>query len=151
MKTALVIVVVLSALAVNGVGQNTAVPSPPCDSETAEIRLKDVPKAMAFFEELKAAVDGNDRKAVADMVQFPLRVNGKYSVANRAAFLRLYDSVFDAKVRSAIKKQRTECIFGNWQGFMAGNGDVWFEYTPKDPSFKVVAVNSDSWPRQAVR
>jgi hypothetical protein len=47
----------------------------------------------------------------------------------------------DAKVREVIKEQRTECLFGNWQGFMAGHGDIWFEYTLKDPSFKVIAVN----------
>jgi hypothetical protein len=146
MNSALIAVVLaVSAMAINAVGQSAATPESACGSETAESRLKDAPKAMAFFEKLRAAVERNDRKAVAEMVHFPLRVNGKYRVANRKEFLRLYDRVFDAKVREAINQQRSECIFGNWQGFMAGRGDVWFEYRLKDPNFKVIAVNNHSW------
>jgi hypothetical protein len=143
-------VLAVSAMVTNGVGQSAATPVSPCGSETAESRLKDTPKAMAFFEKLRAAVDRDDRDAVAEMVQFPLRVNGKFRIATRKEFLRVYDRVFDTKVREAIKRQRTECIFGNWQGFMAGRGDVWFEYTPKDQNFKVIAVNNDRWPAGAI-
>jgi len=146
MNSALIAVLLaVSAMAVNAVGQSAATPESACGSETAESRLKDSPKAMAFFEKLRAAVERNDRNAVAEMVHFPLRVNGKYKVANRKEFLHVYHRVFDVKVRKAIKQQRTECIFGNWQGFMAGRGDVWFEYTLKDTDFKVIAVNNDSW------
>jgi hypothetical protein len=145
MKPALIPVLVLSVLAVNGEAQSASGPTSPCNSETAESRQKDVPKAMDFFEKLRAAVERNDRNAVAEMVHFPLRVNGQYRVANPNAFLRVYNWVFDANVRAAIKQQRTECIFGNWQGFMAGRGDVWFEYALNDPNFKVIAVNNDSW------
>jgi hypothetical protein len=140
----------LSAMAVHGTGQSAATSKSACGSETAESRVKDAPNAMTFFEKLRKVVERNDRNAVAEMVHFPLRVNGKYRVANRKEFLRMYDRVFDAKVRQAIKQQRTECIFGNWQGFMAGNGDVWFEYTLKDPNFKVIAVNNDSWRASAI-
>jgi hypothetical protein len=146
MNSALIpVLLAVSAIAVNAVGQSVATPESACGSETAESRLKDTPKAMAFFERLRAAVERNDRNAVAEMVHFPLRVNGKYRVTNRKEFLHVYHRVFDVKVRKAIKHQRTECIFGNWQGFMAGGGDVWFEYTLKDPDFKVIAVNNDRW------
>ena len=130
MNSALIAAVfAVSSVVVNGVGQSAATPESACGSETAESRLKDAPKAMAFFEKLRAAVERNDRNAVVEMVHVPLRVNGKYRVTKRKEFLRVYDRGFDAKVREAIKEQRTECIFGNWQGFMAGHGDVWFEYT----------------------
>ena len=131
----------VAAMVVNGVGQRATTPASACGSETAASRLEDAPKAMAFFEKLRTAVERNDRNAVAEMVHFPLRVNGKDRVANRKEFLHLYDRLFDVKVR----EQRTEWIFGRWQGFMAGRGDVWFEYTLKDPNFKVIAVNNHSW------
>ncbi len=110
-------------------------------------RGDDYPKALEFFRRLQSAVEKNDRSAVAGMVLYPLRVSGEYRIHNRTAFLRHYDRIFDAKGRKAISSQVPECIFGNWQGFMAGNGEVWFERYANDPTFRVVAVNSKSWPK----
>jgi hypothetical protein len=95
---------------------------------------------------LQSAVERNDRSAIAGVVFYPLRVSGEYRIQNRTALLRHFDRIFDAKVRKAITSQVPECIFGNWQGFMAGNGEVWFEREAHDPTFRVVAVNSKSWP-----
>lgn len=114
---------------------------PDCGVETARTK-SDLLKAEQFFKQLRAAVEREDRNAVASMTNFPLRVNGKLSVTNSAAFLRNYDKIFDQQVRTAIHNQRVDCIFGNWQGFMAGNGDVWFEYSEPDPRFHVTAVNN---------
>jgi hypothetical protein len=110
-------------------------------------RADDYPKALEFFRRLQSAVEKNDRSAIAGMVFYPLRVSGEYRIHNRTAFLRHYDRIFDAKGRKAITSQVPECIFGNWRGFMAGNGEVWFERYANDPTFKVTAVNSESWPR----
>ena len=111
-------------------------------------RKDDAPGAIAFMKDLQSAVAKNDRKAIADMVSYPLRVSGEYRIHNRTAFLRNYDRIFDPKVRHAIVKQVPECIFGNWQGFMAGLGEVWFERSAEDPTFKIISVNTDSWPKR---
>lgn len=87
----------LSAMAVHGTGESAATSKSACGSETAESRLKDAPNAMPFFEKLRKVVERNDRNAAAEMVHFPLRVNGQYRVANRREFLRMYDRVFDTK------------------------------------------------------
>jgi hypothetical protein len=112
-------------------------------------RGDDYPKALEFFRRLQSAVERNDRSAIAGVVFYPLRVSGEYRIQNRTALLRHFDRIFDAKVRKAITSQVPECIFGNWQGFMAGNGEVWFERYANNPTFKVTAVNSESWPRSS--
>lgn len=115
-------------------------------------RKDDAPGAIAFMKQLQAAVTKDDRMATSGMMQYPLRISGEYRIHNRTAFLRNYDRIFDAKVREAVTKQVPECIFGNWQGFMAGLGDVWFARTVDDPTFLVISVNTASWPkRQKVR
>src|SRR5215475_4893786 len=62
-------------------------------------REKDARAAIVLFKDLKAAVQKDDRKAVANMVFYPLRVSGVYRVYNRTAFLQHYDQIFDKKVR----------------------------------------------------
>jgi hypothetical protein len=151
MRPAITKTAVLLMLTANSVGQNAPSQLSQCGVETAAARLADAPKAEAFFEQLRAAVERNNRNVVAAMVRFPLRVNGKYTVPNRGAFLRFYDRVFDQRVRHAIKNQRSECIFGNPQGFMAGNGEVWFEQTRDHTDFKVISVNNDSYPSKMTK
>jgi len=149
MKIALIAVALAFSFTVaNGFGKSAAPTESACGSETAASRLKDATRAVAFFERLRTAVGRDDRNAVAEMVHFPLRVNGKYRVKNRKEFLRFYARVFDPNVRKAIEWQRAECLFGNWQGFTIEGGYVWFEYTLKDSNFKVIAVNNDSWSRE---
>jgi hypothetical protein len=139
-KPVLITAAFFLALAVNCIGQSGSPPPPKCNVETSR---PDKLKAAEFLEKLRAAVETDDRNSVSEMVRFPLRVNGKCSVANRSAFLRVYSKIFDARVRTAIKRQRTDCIFGNWQGFMAGDGEAWFDGTRDNGAFKIIAVNND--------
>jgi hypothetical protein len=103
-------------------------------------------QARAFLLELQKAVQSGDRKHVAGMVQYPLRVNGLphvRSIRNRAAFLRLYPTLFNAPLRQALKNQPPDCLFHNWQGAMIGNGELWFDQTgtAADAPFRITAIN----------
>jgi hypothetical protein len=130
-------------------------PSPSTPSQPADCGVKtartqaDLLRAEKFFEQFRTVIEHDDRKSLAAMVRFPLRVNGKNTISNQATFLRLYSKIFDQNIRTAIRNQRTECIFGNWQGFMAGDGAVWFDYSTNNPKFKIIAVNSNSWPSKS--
>ncbi len=117
------------------------------DASRDSWRAKDYERAVEFFKRLQVSVARNERPAVAGMIAYPLRVSGEYRVHNRTAFLRNYSRIFDESVRHAVQKQVPECLFGNYQGFMAGNGAVWFEYSMDHPAFKVIAVNNESWPK----
>jgi hypothetical protein len=143
-KSGLVFVVlILSATGLGQEGQSAEV----CEKSLHGFwREKDARQAIALFKELKTEVQKDDRKAVSNMVFYPLKVSGEYRIHNRTAFLLNHDKIFDAGVRDSIFRQVPECIPGNWQGFRTELGEVWIESSSNGP-MKVIAVNSESWPK----
>ncbi|MET3579058.1 cyclopropane fatty-acyl-phospholipid synthase-like methyltransferase [Mesorhizobium robiniae] len=98
----------------------------------------------AFFETLKKAVAGNDKGAVASMVEYPFkaRINGKaVTIRDAAHFAADYDKVFTAKVKGAVSNQTYPKLFANWQGVMIGDGEVWFSGIGDNNTVKIIAVN----------
>lgn len=86
-------------------------------------------EVTAFLGALQEAVRSDKPAAVADLVVFPLRVNKPPQtslVKTRSEFLRRYAALFTPAVRAAILRQRPAELFRSWQGFMIGNGEIWF-------------------------
>jgi hypothetical protein len=83
-------------------------------------------EAADFLERLQRAVRANDAAAVAALSAFPLTVRGKAGPENAAQFEKRFASIYTAKVRSAVLKQRADALFANWRGLMIGDGEVWF-------------------------
>lgn len=101
-------------------------------------------KSRAFLTELQNAVKAEDKAKVAAMIAYPLLVihgDRKTRIKSKAEFLSQYATIFDAHVRQAIAQQSAKCLFGNYQGAMIGNGEVWFREQP-DGTMKIVTVNS---------
>lgn len=69
MRPVLITAAFLLSLAANCIGQNASLSQPSCDTETSR---PDKPQAVNFLEKLKAAVERDDHKAVAEMVRFPI-------------------------------------------------------------------------------
>lgn len=115
-----------------------------CHSSTVEDYAPSLgPKARAFLGELRTAVKGGDRRKVAALIQYPLRVNlgkGTRLVRSSAEFVKDYDAVFTVSIRKAIERQVPACLFANYQGVMIGDGEVWFE-EQQDGSMKIKALN----------
>src|SRR5687767_10586810 len=85
----------------------------------------------AFLTRLQAAVRVGDRRAVAQIVRYPLRVNSDgrpFFYRSPAAVRRHYARIFAARVRAAVLAQRFEALFGRDQGVMIGNGEIWFDH-----------------------
>jgi len=98
-----------------------------------------------FLAELQRAVAAGERQAVARMVLYPLRtrISGRRVVLRGPRqFLARYDALFNPHVRSVLAAQKFEGIFRNWQGYMVGRGEVWFEQLADTGEFKVIAVNN---------
>jgi hypothetical protein len=77
------------------------------------------------------------------MISFPLLVihgERRTSIRSKTQFLRQYDTIFDANVRQAIARQSARCLFGNYQGTMIGNGEVWFSQQANG-AMKIITVN----------
>lgn len=109
---------------------------------------------LAFFQELKDAVIGDDRKKVAGLVHYPLNVfvgRRRMVVRSSAELLKRYREVFNDNVVRAMKAQEPDTLFANWQGVMVGDGQIWFSGvcagkdrdTPcADKMIKVITVNA---------
>ena len=106
----------------------------------------DCRQAVAAFEAFQKAVTSDERKAVASMIRFPLRVRlgGKKAlVRDKSQLLHDYDTVFDSSVKCAIAHAKKTQVRGNSQGFTVDDGVVWWErsHSPKS-SFKATRVDN---------
>jgi hypothetical protein len=116
----------------------------------------DCPEAIAFLAKFQSALKSNNREAVAMLVNYPLLVTGaagRSHVRSRAQLLASFDGIFTVAVRSAILKATPDDVWGNYQGFMVGDGVIWFDaIMPKDQPgsppnldakypFKILTVN----------
>ncbi len=129
---------VLPAQAQTASGQQ-ACPGSTVDLQGAEFAAK----SRAFLAELQRSVAARDKARVASMTSYPLTVirgTGRTRVRNASQFLSQYETIFDAHVRRVIAQQSAKCLFGNYQGAMIGDGEVWFNQAP-DGTMKVITVN----------
>ncbi len=101
-------------------------------------------KSRAFLAQLQAAVKSNDKSAVAGMASYPLTVirgASRSRITSQAVVISKYDSIFDAHIRQAILQQSAPCLFGNDQGAMVGDGEVWFAEQLDGP-MKIISINA---------
>ncbi len=90
----------------------------------------DCPDAIAFLAKFQDALKSKNHEAVALLVNYPLLVTGaagRTHVRSRAQLLSSFDGIFTATVRSAILKATPDDVWGNYQGFMIGDGAIWFD------------------------
>ena len=131
-----------------------------CAAKDSSLR-PDSGRAILFFKAFQLAFSENDKETVALLVNYPLRttLHGKRErIRSKAELLAHYDEIFDRGVRCSILAATGATVWGNWQGFMIGHGDIWFDaiVPPGDKTslsapdfwtrypFKVITVNNDS-------
>jgi hypothetical protein len=116
-----------------------------CKGSTVDLQGADfAQKSRTFLSELQNAVKAEDKAKVAAMISYPLLVidgSRKTHIKTKAEFLNQYDAIFEAHVRQAIARQSAKCLFGNYQGAMIGDGEVWFR-EQQNGTMKIVTVNS---------
>ena len=82
-----------------------------------------------FLNDLKAAVNNNDKKAVADLVHFPCEWSrrGKRVIEiTRENFLYHYNSIITEHIKEVINKAKVETVIAKYSGFRMGDGEIWF-------------------------
>lgn len=116
-----------------------------CQGSTVDLQGEETAeKSRAFLVRLQSAVSREDKAEVASMISYPLLVihsDSKTRIKNRSQLLHRYDSIFDAHVRAVIAQQSAKCLFGNYQGTMIGDGEVWYREQPNG-KMQIVTVNS---------
>jgi hypothetical protein len=115
-----------------------------CKGSTVDLQGTDfAQKSRAFLSELQSAVKAADKAKVGAMISYPLLVirgERKTHIRTKAEFLSHYDAILDAHIRQAIARQSAKCLFGNYQGAMIGDGEVWFR-EKLNGTMKIVTVN----------
>jgi|SRR3989339_1337277 len=103
-------------------------------------------QVFAFVNKLKMAVRHHRVKMMAQMIAYPLTVNGKPTIQNKQAFIHSYSALFTSQVKKAIANQKLEALFVNYQGVMLGNGEIWInkQWTNGKAGGKlyIIAVNN---------
>jgi hypothetical protein len=137
----------LFLLAIIGAGTATEVvgsPSASCDSSTVDDwGPKEARKAREFLSALKSAVQADNTYKLAMMISYPLNVfgaDGKRVIHNRSEFVQKYPGIFTTRVRQVVLKQSADCLFGNANGVMVDDGEIWFSEQPTS-GFKIITVN----------
>jgi hypothetical protein len=105
------------------------------------------PKAFEqMFANVQQAIAAGDQTLVANYGLYPVRVNyadgASEQIADAKQFIAKYDKIITPSVIKAMKDQAVAKLFVNWQGVMAGAGQMWFGATGDSPQrYGIIAVN----------
>lgn len=105
------------------------------------------PKAFEqMFTSVQQAIAAGDQTLVASYGLYPIRVNyadgTTEQIADAKQFIAKYDKIITPSVVAAIKDQAIAKLFVNWQGVMAGAGQIWFGATTDTPQrYGIIAIN----------
>ena len=97
--------------------------------------------AHSFLQDLQQSVASGNKREVAELMHFPLRINrnGHTSlIMSQGAFIRQYERVITPHVRQVILHQQPKDLFVNSQGVMLGSGEVWVH--PEDSSIESLKI-----------
>lgn len=100
-------------------------------------------QAVIFVKKLEDAVKNNDKKTVAELGDYPVRINIKKKstyIKNKKEFIKSYNNIFTSEVKSLLFRDKT--IFCNYQGAATGYGTVWFWAGKEGANFYVINVSS---------
>jgi len=119
------------------------------DNPFAAAGINDPKAFIKMFEVVKAAVAAGEKDAVAELVLFPLRVNGEtpMEIKSKEEFVEKYDQIMTQSVKDALAAQKVDNLFVRDQGVMVGDGELWFGASAEDPQvYGMIAVNPDIAP-----
>jgi hypothetical protein len=143
-KICLAVGIVLVAGALLSAQAKNAAQSQACQGSTVDNQGADfAQKSRAFLAELQTAVHDGDKNKVASVISYPLLVihgSHRTRIKTKAQFIAEFNTIFDPHVQKAIAQQSAQCLFGNYQGAMIGNGEVWFSQQPNG-TMKIITVN----------
>lgn len=100
------------------------------------------PEYQKFVKSFIANVKSNNKAGVATFISFPLgREYPIPAIKNKADFIKKYDQIFDATLKSKIIKSNPAKDWSEvgWRGIMLGQGDIWM-----DTNGKLITINYQS-------
>ena len=98
--------------------------------------LDDDREVEQFFISFKEALGQNDKKRIASLVSYPIKVNlasgQSKRIRNAADFVRAYDRIFDAKFKLVVMETDVKDLWAKSSGVAMPLGEIWFNGIVKD-------------------
>jgi hypothetical protein len=82
-----------------------------------------------FFHQLKKSLIAKNAEEVANLNDYPIRVNfesGTKYYQDKHQFIASYDTIVTLEMLERVKKQNFSDLFANAYGMHIGFGDIWF-------------------------
>jgi len=108
-------------------------------------------ETVAFFESFKEAVGKGEKRAVAAMLSYPIRVTLKSGrrvrLANASAFIRAYDQIFYDEFKQLIAETEAKDLWAKSAGVATPRGEVWISGIVRDSKnldkyeIKIISIN----------
>jgi hypothetical protein len=83
----------------------------------------------AFYFKLREALISGDKKTVAELNDYPIRVNfdsGSVYYKSANEFIKNYSDIVTNEMLSRVSKHKFKELFANSYGMHIGLGDIWF-------------------------
>ena len=103
-----------------------------------------------FMERVKHSVIYEDKDWLAENISYPINVHThnqvgtepkSLEVKNKRVLMEKYDIIFNTTFKNKVKNDVPLNLWGNYMGYMLGNGDIWV--TPEDGTkIKITAINN---------
>ena len=106
----------------------------------------DAASVESFLSELTSIVKSEDWDAFADLIEYPVTLNGENKVSSAKEFLQYVDE--NGVLDSFINEATSGGVIANGQGIGVGDGNIWLRdknfdgITQKgDPDFVIISIN----------
>lgn len=113
-------------------------------------------EVQVFFNSFKEAVAKGDKRKVATMVSYPIKVylrsDRTVRISNSARFIKFYDQIFDEKFKDLIAATEFKDLWAKSSGVATPGGEIWINGIVKNPKFedeyeiKITALNGPMRP-----
>lgn len=97
-----------------------------------------------FARQVIAFVAVDDAGGLAEIVRYPFttrREGQQITITSPEKFVEQYSRIMTERTKQDILSADVDSIFSNWQGFMLGQGGIWFEHVEAE-GFRIIAINS---------
>jgi hypothetical protein len=118
--------------------------APDCTpGSVTQLSPKSQESVAKFLGALQLALNATDKERVASLVHYPLKVGsvkGTYTVSSKSAFVKRYDEIISPDIIRVVASLRPECADIMSQGFMFGQGTIWFNSFDR-MGFRIITIN----------
>lgn len=100
-----------------------------------------------FMKQVKESILSGNAEWIASNIQYPIKVNvstgtsARVTITSKQQFIEKSALIFNEAYKTKIKNDVPYDIFGNYQGYMLGSGEIWVR-PGTNGGIKIIAINN---------